>query len=256
MLLEIPRRLREHAERLRADADKEFAALRDIETQAAAADGVPALSEGRLREQLRAQEIDAVIEQEEARYHQLLAQRSKFAGGEDDYSQNCLQVLVDQMSHEPISQLRREAEATASAEDNEMVQELADLEDARQRLDSQLAQHKQLHVRHMQRLDELEKLRWNFKHQRYDDAHSTFSNGALIGAMLTEFLRGMANSGQLWNTIESQHRRRPIDADPGFGSGGFGHPSGSAWHAPMPKGRGGNGRSTGGGGGFRTGGGF
>jgi hypothetical protein len=151
-----------------------------------------------------------------------------------------------------LPQLRREAEQTSWAQDNVLVQDLADLEELKQRLESQLAQHKQVHLRHLSRLEELEKVRWEFKNRRYDGAHSTFPNGALVGAMLNEFLRGMASSGQLWSTIEGQHRRRRIQSDPGFGSGWFGHPSGGAWHIPMPTGRGGRG----GRGGFRTGGGF
>ena len=95
---------------------------------------------------------------------------------------------------------------------------------------------------------------------------TTDANGAMIGAMLNEFLRGATTSGQLWNTIEQQHRRRPIEANPDFGSGGFNRPSGGFWQLPIPAPNG-PGRSAGvpppragaptsGGGGFRTGGGF
>ena len=256
MLLEIPKRLREHSERVRAEANREFATLRTLEEQAAAADGVPALRESLQREEQRAQEIDAAIQAEEARYSELIKQRSEFAGGKDEYSRQCLEVLVDQFQREPLAQLRREAEETTTAEDNVLVQQLADLEYSRQRLESLVTEHKQLHLRHLKRLEELEQVRWNFKQRRYDDIHSTFPNGVLIGTMLNEFLRGMASSGQLWGTIENQHRRRRIEADSGFGSGGFGHPSGGAWHFPIPTPRGGGGRSMGSGGGFRTGGSF
>jgi hypothetical protein len=260
MLLEIPKRLREHADAVRANADRELAALRELEEQAAAADGVPRLREGLEKEEGRAKEIDAAIEQEESRYSELVKQRSVFAGGEDEYSRQCMEVLVDQFRREPLAQLRREAEWSTAAEDNIVVGKLADLEQSKARIESQLQEHKQLHLRHLKRLEELEGIRWDFKNQRYDDAHSTFSNGALIGAMLNEFLRGMTTSGQLWSTIEQQHRRRRIEADPDFGSDGFGRPSGGIWHLPIPAPNGGGGRGGGapssGGGGFRTGGGF
>ena len=45
MLLEIPKRLRAHADRLAADATRETEALAKIESDALAADGVPALEE-------------------------------------------------------------------------------------------------------------------------------------------------------------------------------------------------------------------
>ncbi len=133
----------------------------------------------------------------------------------------------------------------------------------RDRLDTELSERKQLHLKYLERVQELEKVRWEFKRHRYDDAHSDFPKGAAIGAMLNEFLRGIASSGQLWNTIENQHRRRKIDSNPTFGSGGFGHPTGGSWNFPNIGGGtwgggGGGGRSgsIGGPGGFRTGGGF
>jgi hypothetical protein len=257
MLLEIPRRLAAHASNVRAEADREFAVLREMEEQAAAADGVPSLRDKLKQEETRAREIDVSISEEEARYNELVKKRSEFIGGEDEYSRQCLQVLVDEFRREPLARLRREAEETATVEDNLVIQKLAGLEQMRMRLDAHLEQHKHLHLRHLNRLEELQQVRSEFKQHRYDDAHSTFPNGVLIGAMLNEFLRGMTSSGQLWNTIEYQHRRRGMEADPDFGSGGFGR-GGGTWHlpSPFPSMRGGGGMGGGGGGGFRTGGGF
>ncbi|MCU0877487.1 MAG: hypothetical protein MUF06_06865 [Pirellulaceae bacterium] len=259
MLLEIPRRLREHAVNTRTAAERDREALQTLEHEAEAADGVLPLREALQNQQERLQQIDAELAAEEARYSQYITTRSEFAGGEDEYSQQSREVLVAQLRREPLAQLRREAEATATAEDNVLVGQLADLAQEKRQLDAQLAEIKSLHLRHLKRLEDLEQVRRNFKNSRYDDAHSTFANGALIGAILNEFLRGMASSGQLWNTIEQQHRRRRIEADPDFGSGGLGRPSMSFPSLPIPSSRGGGGFTMGGGrsgGGFRTGGGF
>jgi uncharacterized membrane protein YgcG len=261
MLLEIPRRLREHADNTRAAAEQDREALHVLEQEAEAADGVTPLRQALAREEERLQGIDAELASEEARYSGYITARSEFAGGEDEYSQQSREVLVAQFRREPLAQLRREAEATATSEDNILISQLVDLFQEKRQLDSQLGEVKALHLRHLKRLEELEHVRRNFKDNRYDDAHSTFANGALIGAILNEFLRGMASSGQLWNTIEQQHRRRRIEADPDFGSGGLGRPSMSFPSLPIPSshGSGGGGFTMGGGGssgGFRTGGGF
>jgi chromosome segregation ATPase len=260
MLLEIPRRLREHADRTRAAAEQDREALQTLEHEAEAADGVLSLREALQNQEEQLQAIDAELAEEEARYSQYITARSEFAGGEDEYSQQSREVLVAQFRREPLAQLRREAEATVTAEDNVLVGELADLAHEKRQLDAQLAEIKSLHLRHLKRLEDLEHVRRNFKNHRYDDAHSTFANGALIGAILNEFLRGMASSGQLWNTIEQQHRRRRIQADPDFGSGGLGRPTMSFPSLPIPSSRGSGGGFTMGGGrssgGFRTGGGF
>ena len=166
-------------------------------------------------------------------------------------------MLVDQFKRESLTQLRREAEATNTAEDNLAVEKLADLEDSEQELESRLAEHKELHLSHLKRLEDLQQVRRDFKGHGYDDAHSTFKDDAVISGVLNEFLRGMATSALVWSTIERNHRRRRIEADPSFGSGGFGgRPGGSMWSFPMPMPPMGGGRSPWGGGGvFRPGGG-
>ncbi|MBN1854635.1 MAG: hypothetical protein JW829_18025 [Pirellulales bacterium] len=262
MLLEIPKRLGEHAEDLRKEADREFEALRELEEQASAADGIPGLRENLQQEEQRAQDIDDAIQKEEMHYSELVKLRSEFAGGEDAYSRQCLEILLNQLRREPLAQLRREAEQTSFPEDNIVVGRLADLDQAKLRLESQLAEHKQLHLRYLDRLEELEKIRWNFKQKRFDDIHSAFPDGSPIGGMLNEFLKGMVSSGQLWGIIEQLHRRLRIEADPNFGSGSLGRSSGSTWRLPAPAPHQsqsysmGGGGDMGGGGGFRTGGGF
>lgn len=258
MLLEIPTRLEEHAQRVRAEANKEFAALRGIEEAVASADGIPPLRDLLTKSQQLGDEIDAAIHRQEDRYRELMQQHAAFFAGEDEYSRKCVAVLVEQMQRDPLSELRREAEATPSAEDNLIVQRLSDIDREKEQLQEELTQYKQSHQRYLNRLTELEQLRRDFKQRRFDDVHSTFANGALLGAMLNDFLRGMTSSADLWKSIERNQRHRPIEADPTFGSGGFGFPGGSVWQLPVPSGDAGgssygSGRS---GGGFRTGGGF
>ena len=77
------------------------------------------------------------------------------------------------------------------------------------------------HDRHLNRLQELEQVRRRFKNQQFEGANSTFSNGAVIGAVLNEFLRGMATSPELWSTIQRQQQPRWTVSDPNLGSGGF-----------------------------------
>jgi hypothetical protein len=256
MLGEIPARLAEHAKGARAEADAEFAMLKRLEEQAAAADGVPARRAALEAARKTAAEMDAAIAVEETRYRDLMNTKSAVAAGQDEITRRGIEVLAAQMQREELVQLRREAEASPSAEDNTIVQRLADLEQRESALEQAMEQARQAKDARMRKLDELEETRRQFKQRRYDDPSSTFSNGGMISVLLGEFLRGMASSGDLWRTIERQQRRQPRQSNPDFGSGGFGFPGGGTWHMPTPSAPPPTSDTGGGGGGFSTGGGF
>lgn len=258
MLLEIPKRLHEHAQHVRMVADKEFEALIDLEEKAAEQDGVPAYREALQRAQAKVDDIDAEIEKSENQLHDLEKKRTIFASGEDTQFRQAIETLSSAFERENLLTLYDYARATQTAEDDVLVQEL----DAGAKLAAQikevLSEHKRVRERHLQRLQELESVRHRFKRQRYDNAHSGFGNAALVALILNQFLQGTATSDELWRTIEREQRYRRIESNPDFGSGGFGRRQGT-WHFPFPRGggmSGGRGGGLGGGGGFRTGGGF
>ncbi|MEW4490163.1 hypothetical protein AB1L42_18910 [Thalassoglobus sp. JC818] len=259
MLHEIPKRLKVHAREVRSKADQEFEKLRELEELASKEDGTPELQQELDKEQTAANDADRAIDKAEKHFSELLKKKSEFAGGDDRYSRQCLELFVHHFQREPLEQLIREAEQTRSVDDDLIVEQISQLRMHQERLQSELSDRRSLHLRHLKRLEDLEEVRREFKRHRYDDNRSDFPNSNMIGAMLREFLRGMANSGQLWNTIERSHRRRRVNSDPTFGSGGFGHRSGGTWNIPIPPQVGGSSRPSPpphSGGSFRTGGGF
>jgi len=116
-----------------------------------------------------------------------------------------------------------------------------------------LHEHKRTHEKHLSRLAELEQVRRNFKSRRFDDIHSGFGNGATLTLMLNQFLQGLANSGDLWNTVRREQQYRPTSSNSPFGNRGVGRRTSTRRFPGVP---GGGGPWGGGGGGFRTGGGF
>ena len=267
MLLEIPTRLREHADRQRKTAEQEVEQLRSFERKAAEEDGIPTLRERVENEERVAVEIDQRLDELEKRVHGLMDRRGTYASGDDEMTKQSLEVLSRQMAREPLGQLRRDAEMTPTPEDNLVVERLAVLEDSEARLTESLQQHRATHQRQMARLAELEEVRHNFKRNRFDDIQSVFLEGPVVGTLLSEFLRGNVAGAELWHTLRRHHRLRRIQSSPDFGSIPF--PGGGArvWRLPpsggWSYGGGGGGISLpnlggggGGGGGFRTGGGF
>ncbi len=259
MLLDIPVRLRAHAARSRASADREFESLRVLEQSAAEDGGVFRLRETLEEAEERAAAIDRDIHDREEEVREFLKERAAYAAGEDDYFRRCIETLAGAFQRENLSALNRYARATATAADDVIVYELADLNEREKDLEEALAEHKKMYERQLTRLKQLEDVRRRFKHERFDDIHSVFGNADLLTMVLSQFLGGMASSDDLWGTIRRGQRYRRMRSNPRFGSGGFG--DNGVWRIPFPKGPwgrmgGGGGGGFGSGGGFRTGGGF
>ena len=268
MLLEIPKRLHEHAQRVRVIADQEFELLTEMEEKAAERDDIPTYREALQRAQENLDGLDAEIEKTENQLHDLESKRTNFASGEDAQFKQAIDTLIGAFERENLFTLYDYARATTTAEDDVLVQELDAGEKLAVQIKEVLAEHKRVRERHLHRLQELEGIRRRFKRQHFDSAHSGFGNAALVALILNQFLQGTATSDELWRTIEREQRYRRIESNPDFGSGGFGRRQGT-WHFPFPRGGGmgglggrgggwGGGRrgGFGGGGGFRTGGGF
>jgi hypothetical protein len=270
-LNEIPVRLGEHAEHLKALAEAEFEKLRDLDEAARSADGIPALEEKVATAQAGLDEIDGRIGERERRHQALLDRQAAYAVGDDEQMRNAIEFLSREFQREDLVSLRDAAIRTPYPEDDVVVSEMLQREDEQRQLESSIEGLKTTLKQHQARVLELEQLRADFKLNRFDRAGSVFTNDAIVPSMLREFLSGMLDSRMLWKVLREHQRYRPRRSDPGFGSGGFGR--GTVWRGGLGDvgdilgrigrggfgGRGGGGLGgggLGGGGGFRTGGGF
>ncbi len=273
-LLEIPKRLRGHAVRAREASEEVLSRLTDFEEKRAAETGLPALQAALQEAQNKVDALDDEIIEQEDTLNQLLAQRATYAEAKDRYMVEGLQAIHTAFASKNIRQLDAVTRETRNQQDDDIVRDLVELREQHRDLSEDLKEHRQLHESKLARLQQLEQVRRRFKQRRFDDLRSGFGNEEMIATMLSQFLNGLVNGGELWRTIERHQRHRDVGAWPDFGSGGLGLPnrrSRSPWH--LPQGRGGFGghiprgggfrlpRSGGfssrsGGGGFRTGGGF
>jgi len=267
MLNELPARFDEHAKRMRALADEDVAAVRTLETAAAAAAGVPERSStlAAASDALAAQ--DKKIADQEAAVHALVDKRAAFAAGQDDISQECTRLLSDTLRGEQMRTLREHASRTPTPDDDAAVDQLTVIRTELPRLQDEANRYRALHDAHSDRTEKLEELRKRFKEHRFDAVSSEFVNGALIGALLGQLLSGTLGVPDLWDALTKQQRHRSLGVDPGFGSGRFPGGPGPPWGGggfgggggSQGGGFGGGGFGSGGGfggGGFRTGGGF
>jgi len=294
-LLEIPRRLRAHAERRQIEAEAELENLRDLEVQAATAQGVPELANQLANAEQQQDKVDATIDEAEANLGKLNEARAAFGAGNDLHIQKGLAVLAEALQNKDTRALLKRASATYDRSDDTLVDELLDLREAHEMIEDELEDHRRTQASQIARLKELEGVRRRFKSKRFDDLRSGFSDNNAVEAILGQFLRGLVGGNELWRVLERLQRHRDVGAWPDFGSGGFGRTRSRGrsptWHWPgnnrggwrMPSGggyrsrggsfgrrggfdrrSGGFGRRSGGfgrsggsrGGGFKTGGGF
>ncbi len=276
-LQEIPERLRGHAVEMKARLEKEFATLKTLDEQGKADDGIPLLEKKLNEEEKQLRDIDNAIEAAEKHQREQEQQRASYNSGDDEAYKEAVSFTNSRLQQKDIMQLRLEAQATPYPEDDIIINRIFDSEKEEQDSRSATEEFKKSRVRHEEKLHELEQLRADFKHNRYDGAGTGFSNPAMIAVMLENLLSGALNRDGFWRVLEQQRRRLPRRSNPTFGSGGFGQgtiwgkgrgfpgnlgggggfsfprrPGGGGFRFP---GAGGGGLRSGGGG-FRTGGGF
>lgn len=274
MLLEIPKRLAEHAEHAREAADAELDTLQDIEELAASDGDVP---EARAALEALEQDqdgLDVEIAQAESTLSERQEDQNRYTTGVDDYLRKALRTISAAMERRDISGLTRLARATMTAEDDAIVDELRRLRQQYDELEEELREIRDLQRERLSRNQELEKVRREFKRNRYDDVHSRFDKRAMIERMIGEVVAGVINGSALWKTLRRyQHYNDAAGEWPDFGSGGIVRPGGNrrrkkrqrppSWHWPGANSRRGGGFKVPrppvgprGRGGFRTGGGF
>jgi hypothetical protein len=260
-LIEIPERLTEHAQSMRANFEGEAEALASLEEAAAGEAGVPERSQALEAAEAELAAIDESIAASEARLRALLEERGSFAAGQDRHYLRAIEVLSAAMQRRGVALLTERAQRTFSREDDAIVRELAEHEADADRLERNLEELRRIHEHENRRVSNLEDVRRRFKAARFDDSLSEFRDWAMVALVLREFLRGAAGSADVWRTIERQQRKRRVQADPDFGSLRFPRgPRRGPWRMPRGGGFGGGGFRSGGGfrggGGFRSGGGF
>jgi chromosome segregation ATPase len=246
MLNELPVRLREHADQAAEEAERQQQALLALEKQAAEKDGLDVLQTALDKTQEQLQQINDEIESHEKKHQQLLAQKAEFAAGQDEHTQKAVEVLAAELEREDTIELYRQAQATPRPEDDAIVMQLHKLQQEESKITERLSDLKSDRQQQQKALEELAKLRREFRRSNYDADFSSFPTNLGLGMLLGEILRGGRSSGSAWGRIgDAQKWKFP-------GTGGRGRSRGGGFG-----GFGGFGSGGGfGGGGFRTGGGF
>jgi len=256
MLTEIPLRLAEHAERLKADLATAVAARQAHERAALEADGIKPL-EAAVAEADRAL---AKIETDIARVRSDVDSMDKeTATALDDNGDPAVRGVIDDLAgtlaRADMVELVRQAEATPTPEDDRIVKSLRQIERDLVRVDAQAEELRRTSIDMANKRQELEHSRDFFRRSGYDRPNGSFSNGDTIGNMIGGIISGAITAAVLEGVFRDGYRYSGSGRRDDFGGNWSG---GGSWGDSGGFGTGGGfgGGGDSGGDGFKTGGGF
>ena len=219
---EIPKRLEQHAQNIRDQADALITDIQVIEKAFLEKAGAHDIKQALENAQHEIENCDADIDQAEQQENSLLNTRAQFASAQDPHMQESLNVLRDALQHQNLTGLSQLVAATPSYEDDDLLKDLHQYQSTFHSIKEDINDLRRAHDEKLRRLQELETVRKNFKRHRYDDVRSGFGNDALISNVLGHFLEGLVSGAEVWRVLQRNQRHQDVGAWPDFGSGGLG----------------------------------
>ncbi len=248
VLIEIPKRLGEHAARRAELLDQERASLESIEAEkirALAGKDLPAgLAVARERQTMLNGEIERIT----AEMAEISKGLNRYAEGLDDSFREAVSISAEFLEDESYQRLVQLARETVEPTDDEIAERIAAIDRKLDELSEHVEEGRQELEQLSKRREELIRVAADFRRSHYDEPGSVLEPDGDLNHMLEELLKGVitgieystrARRAQRWDWRPADPFRRSAGMPP------FGGRSGS--------GRSGSGRSDGG---FKTGGGF
>jgi hypothetical protein len=206
MLLEIPRRLAEHAKRQREQAQAEAQRLAEMR-QTALQEGETAAPRAEVAEAEK--QVDAIDDKIEANGKKALEafeRRAAVTRGEDPVIQEATEVIEAALRHQELRALRAEAQRTPTGDDDAAVRRLEQLEAEETRLLAAIEQAKSDQATYRGQLTEIESIRRDYRRRGYNRGMFDSAGGALIGSLLGQLLGGAMSRDVFWDQVD-QHRQ-------------------------------------------------
>jgi chromosome segregation ATPase len=233
MLIEIPRRLREHAGRQRTKAEERKRALFEIERRALVAAGIESREQELAAARERLAAAEAAFTEGRDRLREIDKERgSLLREGQDPAYEQALSTIAGADAQDDIATLYGEARRTATPADEAIVRRIEAIDEKIARTETEIAGLRRSAQELARRRMEVESARDRFRKAGYDHPHTTFGNDSELSQVLQQILKGVIQSGLLWDLLRRGYGYRRPRGRPDFG---FPFPF------PIPGGTGGSG---------------
>ena len=227
MLTDLPGHMMAHSQRMRAAAE---AAVRAMVERRRALAGLP---EGNGRPSAAA--LDAAEDALDAAQATLAAaeaKRTALASGDDPDSQAAIAALEAAIGARSLRTLREDAARTPTRGDDAIVARLEIAAAERSRIERELADAQASAEGARRRLAELQALRQDMRSRGVDRSDWGFASGAMVGALISELLRGTVSRDGFWDRLERQRMPSPMNGT--SRPGPWGKPLPGPWGRPAP----------------------
>jgi hypothetical protein len=238
-LIEIPLRLREHANAKRAEAAERAEALSGVERRALVEAGIEPREKALNEARYRLSAADRTLEDKNGLLAKLEEERKGLvSSGSSPAYAHALETIVSADSKDDLAALYQEARRTETSADDAMVRKLESIDAGIAKADAEVADLRRTARDLARRRTEVQQVRDRFRSAGYDHPYGGFDNDNAISEGLKQVLAGAAGS-ILWDLLRGGYSYR------GPRGGRDGGSLGSPFPFPIP---GGGGRDWSGGG--------
>jgi hypothetical protein len=208
-LIEIPLRLREHANAMRAQASERASALANVERRTMIEAGIEpkelVLTEARHKLAATEQTLGdkngllAKLDQE----HKTLA-----AAGSNPAYGEALDSIASADSKDELGALYQEARRTQTSADDAIVRKLETIDTGLAKTDAEVTELRRSAADLAKRRTEVQQVRERFRRAGYDHPYAGFDNDGDIANVLQRVLAGAVSSGLLWDLLRGGYSYR------------------------------------------------
>ena len=145
--------------------------------------------------------LDADLSRFEADRTVIMNKKNQIVFGHDEISKAATAQLDQFLKNETLVQLKINAAASPSPEDDQIVRGLYQIEERISDKESRLSEYQDLILMEEKRLSDIQSVRRNYKDRHYDrDARE--HDGQTFGVLLGQFLSGILTSRVFWRLVE------------------------------------------------------
>lgn len=259
-LIDIPVRLKGHADGLTEEVEAARAVRTAIERKALEADGIEALEAEFAQVKALVDAGNAELASAQNQLSTLDASHGALVSGDDPQLTAALDRVAQSLAAKDLQTLYADAFATPTPEDEKIVRRIDELGKEIASLGDEIARTREVIRQTAQRRSDLEQARDRGRTSGWDRPGWTFGNEQALGQVIGGIIGGIVTSPELWNVLLGGMRQRNSPTPSGgdwFGGGPRVPTGGGDWFGGGGSGGGGSSGGFGGdGGGFTTGGGF
>lgn len=200
VLVALPQKFKDHLQMLERKLDESQDSLETYIHSAVLKAGGDKIESQLITVEETIEAHDRDIQALEERLQALRQQRHEIITGKDPLSHEAQTFLDLFLTNQSLAHLKREAAASASPEDDDIVSSLFEIDRSKNDVEKRLSEYQSLILNEEKRLHDIQSVRHKYKERGYDQ-RSGKRNGAAFSSLLGQFLGNVLTSEVFWRAV-------------------------------------------------------